>query len=129
MRTTPFSSWAWTVLRRRLLRTTSTFMCLPNIPSAACSSRGTSGTVAGRSDVEDRRGRNTDMALPVDKLGTHYEPRTATIEPERAKAYAAATNDDNPAYESGKYAPPVFGVVPAWDVMTAVAADVIPPEA
>src|SRR5207237_315826 len=48
---------------------------------------------------------------------------------DRAKAYAAATNDDNPAYESGKYAPPIFGVVPTWDAMLLAAADVIPPDA
>ena len=57
------------------------------------------------------------MALPIEKLGTTYDERTDTIDPERAKAYAAATNDDNPAYESGKYAPPVFGVVPTWEAM------------
>lgn len=69
------------------------------------------------------------MALPLDKLGKTYEERTATIDAERAKAYAAATNDDNPAYESGKYAPPVFGVVPTWEAMGMVVADMIPPEA
>ena len=69
------------------------------------------------------------MALPIEKLGTRYAERTDTIDPDRAKAYAAATNDDNPAYESGKYAPPVFGVVPTWDAMLLAAADVIPPDA
>jgi len=69
------------------------------------------------------------MALPVEKLGKKYEDATATFDPERVKAYAAATNDDNPAYESGKYAPPVFAVVPTWDAMLMAAADTIPPEA
>jgi acyl dehydratase len=69
------------------------------------------------------------MALPVHKLGKKYDERTATLDPERVKAYAAATNDDNPAYDSGKYAPPVFGVVPTWDAMLLAAADVIPPDA
>jgi acyl dehydratase len=69
------------------------------------------------------------MALPIEKLGTKYEERTDTIDADRAKAYAAATNDDNPAYESGKYAPPVFGVVPTWEAMGLAAADIIPPEA
>jgi acyl dehydratase len=69
------------------------------------------------------------MALPIEKLRTRYAERTETIDPERAKAYAAATNDDNPAYESGKFAPPVFGVVPTWDALGLAAADVIPPEA
>ncbi|MEY2456177.1 MAG: hypothetical protein QOK06_1271 [Acidimicrobiaceae bacterium] len=69
------------------------------------------------------------MALPIDKLGTRYAPVTTIIDPDRAKAYAAATNDPNPAYTSGKYAPPVFGVVPTWGQMLAASADVIPPEA
>ncbi|MEY2478917.1 MAG: hypothetical protein QOG87_4232 [Actinomycetota bacterium] len=68
------------------------------------------------------------MALPIDKLGTKYEERTDTIDPERAKQYAAATNDDNPAYESGKFVPPVFGVVPAWDALGLAVGDIIPPE-
>ncbi len=69
------------------------------------------------------------MPLPTDRLGTRYDPDTAVIDPDRAKAYAAATNDDNPAYESGKYAPPVFGVVPTWSQLLVASADVIPPEA
>src|SRR3954452_2267280 len=69
------------------------------------------------------------MALPVEKLGTTSQPYKGTIDPDRAKAYAAATNDDNPAYTSGKYAPPVFGVVPTWGELLKASADVIPPEA
>jgi acyl dehydratase len=69
------------------------------------------------------------MALPTEKLGTKYPPAETEIDPARAKKYAAATNDDNPAYESGKYAPPVFGVVPTWSQLLAAAADVVPPEA
>jgi len=68
------------------------------------------------------------MALPIEKLGTTYPSRTSTVDPERAKAYAAATNDDNPAYESGKFAPPVFGVVPTWEAMGLAVGDVVPPE-
>lgn len=69
------------------------------------------------------------MALPLDKLGKTHDEQTATIDADRARAYAAATNDDNPAYESGKYAPPVFGVVPTFETMGLVVADMIPPEA
>jgi acyl dehydratase len=68
------------------------------------------------------------MALPLEKLGTTYDERTDTIDPDRAKQYAAATNDDNPAYESGKYVPPVFGVVPAWDALGLAVGDIIPAE-
>jgi acyl dehydratase len=69
------------------------------------------------------------MALPLEKLGTTYEARTATIDPDRAKAYAEATNDPNPAYAAGTHAPPVFGVVPTWEAMMLAAVDVVPPEA
>jgi acyl dehydratase len=69
------------------------------------------------------------MALPLEKLGKVYEERTETIDPDRAKAYAAATNDDNPAYEGGKYAPPVFGVVPTWEAMGLAVGDVVPGDA
>jgi acyl dehydratase len=51
------------------------------------------------------------VALPLEKLGSTYPPRTALIDPDRARQYAAATNDHNPAYEAGKVAPPVFGII------------------
>ena len=68
------------------------------------------------------------MGLPVEKLGATYEGTTEVIDPERAKKYAAATKDDNPAYEAGKYAPPVFGVVPTWATMGLAVADNVPSE-
>jgi len=69
------------------------------------------------------------VALPLDKLGTTYEPLTSVIDGDRARAYAAATNDDNPAYTAGKVAPPVFGVVPTWGAFGQAVGDVVPPEA
>ena len=69
------------------------------------------------------------MALPLDKLGTTYGPATTVIEPDRVRAYAAATNDPNPAYEASKVAPPVFGVVPVWPTMFEAVGAVVPPEA
>ncbi len=69
------------------------------------------------------------MALPIEKLGTVYAERVDEIDGDRAKAYAAATNDDNPAYTSGKYAPPVFAVVPTWGAMLQAVSDIVPPEA
>ncbi|HZT65226.1 MAG TPA: MaoC/PaaZ C-terminal domain-containing protein [Acidimicrobiales bacterium] len=69
------------------------------------------------------------MTLALDKLGALYDERVAAIDPDRARAYAAATNDDLAAYRAGEYAPPVFGVVPVWDGMLAVVADVVPPQA
>jgi acyl dehydratase len=66
------------------------------------------------------------VALSLEKLGTRYDPRTATIDADRARAYAAATNDPNPVYASGEYAPPVFAVVPTWDAMMVALHDVVP---
>jgi acyl dehydratase len=69
------------------------------------------------------------MAVALDLLGTPLDVVTSTIDADRARAYAAATVDDNEAYTSGKYAPPVFGVVPTWESLMASNAAVIPPEA
>jgi acyl dehydratase len=69
------------------------------------------------------------MALPLDKLGTTYGPVPTVIDGERARAYAAATNDPNPAYDAGKVAPPVFGVVPVWGTLFEAVGDIVPPEA
>ncbi|MEY2468346.1 MAG: hypothetical protein QOF21_1044, partial [Actinomycetota bacterium] len=68
------------------------------------------------------------MALSSEKLGTLYPEFVDEIDGDRAKAYAAATNDDNPAYTSGKYAPPVFAVVPAWRALLGVVGDIVPAE-
>jgi acyl dehydratase len=66
--------------------------------------------------------------LTAGKLVAGSGRRTATVDPVRARAYAAATNDANPAYLEGRYAPPVFGVVPTWEALTGVLADHIPAE-
>ncbi|MCL4449413.1 MAG: MaoC family dehydratase N-terminal domain-containing protein [Actinobacteria bacterium] len=68
------------------------------------------------------------MALAVEKLGTVYPEKVEVIDPNRAKAYALATNDDIPAYLEGKYAPPVFGVVAAWSGLGYAVGDVVPAE-
>ena len=67
------------------------------------------------------------MSLSPETLGVR-PPRVVTVDPDRVLAYAAATNDDNSAYLSGKFAPPVFGVVPAWDPLISAVFDVVPPE-
>ena len=65
------------------------------------------------------------MALSLEKLGTRYDPRTAAIDADQARAYAAATSDPNPLYVSGELAPPVFAVVPTWDSMMVALHDVV----
>ena len=66
--------------------------------------------------------------LPTDKLGARSAEVRSPIDPERAKQYAAATNDDNPAYAAGAIAPPVFGVVPTWEAIGLAVGQVVPPE-
>ena len=68
------------------------------------------------------------MAVDTSKLGQTSQPHEFMVEPERAAQYADATNDPNPRYRDGELAPPVFGVVPAFDVLVANSAGMIPPE-
>jgi acyl dehydratase len=65
----------------------------------------------------------------TDAIGRFTEEREFKVEAPRAVAYAAATNDANPRHQSGELAPPVFAIVPVWDVMTAAAGLVTPSEA
>ena len=52
----------------------------------------------------------------------------ATVDLLGARAYAAATNDANPAYVEGRYAPPLYGVVPTWDTLLATLGELVPDE-
>lgn len=51
------------------------------------------------------------------------------MEADATKAYAAATNDDHPLHVSGKFASPVFAVVPARTAFAWAISLVTPPEA
>ena len=62
------------------------------------------------------------MALPV----RHLARRMERVDPQRARAYAAATNDANPAYRDGRCVPPVFAVVPTWEPMIEVVRAEVP---
>ena len=62
-------------------------------------------------------------------LGRSTEEREFKVEAPRAIAYAAATNDTNERHIAGELAPPVFAIVPVWDVMTTAAGFVTPSEA
>jgi acyl dehydratase len=62
-------------------------------------------------------------------IGRSTEEREFKVEAARTLAYAAATNDTNERHTTGELAPPVFAIVPVWDVMTAAAGLVTPPEA
>lgn len=50
------------------------------------------------------------------------------VEPQRTVAYARATNDPIAAHLDGELAPPVFAVVPVWEVLVEAISQVAPPE-
>jgi acyl dehydratase len=68
-------------------------------------------------------------AFDTSALGRSTEEREFKVEAPRTIAYAAATNDTNERHTAGELAPPVFAIVPVWDVLTAAAGLVTPPEA
>lgn len=68
------------------------------------------------------------MAFGIDKIGQWNEGPEFKVESDRTRAYAAATNDPVDAHQKGEVAPPVFAVVPIWDVMAGSMAAVVPPE-
>ncbi len=68
------------------------------------------------------------MAFAVDKVGQWSDGPEFKVEAERARAYAAATNDPIAAHRDGAVAPPVFAIVPIWDTMAGAMAGVTPPE-
>jgi len=76
--------------------------------------------------------------LDIAKLGARYGPDAGLVDPDRARAYAAAINDDNPAYRlppggalqpGRQLVPPLFAVVPTWDTTMSAVHDAVPPEA
>lgn len=66
------------------------------------------------------------MAIVVGGIGASRQSPVAALDPDQARAYARATNDLRPVYESGALAPPIFGVVPTWDATMNVLGDVVP---
>jgi acyl dehydratase len=69
------------------------------------------------------------MTFDTSALGQYTEEREFKVDAPRVVAYAAATNDTNERHTSGELAPPVFAIVPVWDVMTAASGLVTPAEA
>ncbi len=67
--------------------------------------------------------------------GLALDPRTATrgphvetVDADRARRYADATNDPNPLYLDGTFAPPGFAVVPTWEPLIGLGQELVPPE-
>jgi acyl dehydratase len=69
------------------------------------------------------------MQFAIEKVGQWTDEQEFKVDAERTKQYAAATNDPIPQHANGELAPPVFAVVPIWDVMGSVVGEVTPAEA
>jgi acyl dehydratase len=63
-----------------------------------------------------------------DVIGQWTDPVEFEVERERIKQYAAATNDTIAPHASGELAPPVFAIVPAFQIAGQAALQVIPGE-
>jgi acyl dehydratase len=61
-----------------------------------------------------------------DRLGAWSDPVEFAVTEERIVDYAKATNDDIEPHAAGRYAPPVFAVVPAFETLAPKMAEVIP---
>jgi len=66
------------------------------------------------------------VGLDIAKLGARYGPDRGLVDPARAVAYAAATNDPGSRYRADGLVPPLFAVVPTWDTTMAAVHDVVP---
>lgn len=64
----------------------------------------------------------------TDLIGEWREPTEFTAGRARIVQYAEATNDELPQHRSGELAPPVFGVVVAFDALMPCMAEAIPPD-
>jgi acyl dehydratase len=61
-------------------------------------------------------------------MGVDTTPSIFTLEATAGIAYAQATNDPIVAHNDGTFIPPIYGVVPAWEKVFEVVADVVPEE-
>src|SRR5438128_5610287 len=69
------------------------------------------------------------MEFAIENVGLWSDEHEFKVERDRAKLYAAATNDPIAQHVDGELAPPVFAVVPIWDAMGEAVASVTPAEA
>lgn len=67
-------------------------------------------------------------ALPLDPRTASQGPHFEVVDGDRAIRYALATNDPNPRYLDGSYAPPGFAVVPTWAPIIGLGQALVPPE-
>ena len=69
------------------------------------------------------------MRFALEELGRATPERTFSVEHDRIRAYAAATNETAVAFLDGEVAPPVFAVLPVWETIHEATRLVVPEEA
>jgi len=69
------------------------------------------------------------VRFALDALGRWTQERSFVVERERVRAYAAATNETRPEHVGGDLAPPVFAILPVWDVLHEASESIAPEEA
>jgi acyl dehydratase len=67
-------------------------------------------------------------AFHLDVVGRWTPAVASTVTAERVTAYATAVDDPGPEARTGRVAPPVFAIVPAWEVVMTASRQVAPPE-
>jgi acyl dehydratase len=70
----------------------------------------------------------TTQQFDAGRIGQWSDAVEFAVERERTIAYAEATNDTIPQHVEGRYAPPVFAVVAAFEALGPTMAESIPPE-
>jgi acyl dehydratase len=70
---------------------------------------------------------NEQDVFDVAKIGAWSEPGEFEVSAERTISYALATNDEAKQHVEGLYAPPVFAVVPPFQMLAAASMEVVPP--
>lgn len=70
----------------------------------------------------------TETQFNAAAIGVASDPVEFEVTRERIIQYAEATNDTIAPHAEGVYAPPVFAIVPAFEILAPTMAEVIPPE-
>jgi acyl dehydratase len=85
--------------------------------------------VAGRRQaLHTPASKESPLQFKLEQLEQWTPERTMPVSAEAIAAYARATNDDSPAAADGRTAPPVFSIVPVWDVLQEAAVAIAPDE-
>ncbi len=64
----------------------------------------------------------------LEAMGKTTEPSVSVLQADDGIKYAKATNDPTPSHLDGTFMPPIYGVVPVWEKVFEVIAELVPEE-